>query len=114
MIPVGHPVKKWSRSFFANKVEKYDQGCSLIPTCWKKVDSEWGVEMTLSALVLFSQKLTSDSDSSTQITFDQTLSNVTICLFGPYFSEKNAIQNFEKLTSNSDSPIPITSGKTIL
>ncbi len=88
MIPVGHPVKKWSRSFFANKVEKYDQGCSLIPTCWKKVDSEWGVEMTLSTLVLFSQKLTSDSDSSTQITFDQTLSNVTICLFGPYFSEE--------------------------
>ncbi len=42
-----------------------------------------------------------------QITFDQTLSNVTICLFGPYFSEKkNAIENFEKLTSNSDSPDP--------
>ncbi len=65
----------------------------LFQPAGRKVDSEWGRGNDLiGPSPFFSQKLTSDSDSSTQINFDQTLSNVTICLFGPYFSEENKMQ----------------------
>jgi hypothetical protein len=62
----GAPSQKMVKIvFWSIKSKNMIKDAPLFQPAGKKSTLRWGMDMTLSTLVLFSQKLTSDSDSST-------------------------------------------------
>jgi len=61
------------------------------------------------------EKLTLDSDSSTPITFGQTLWETTIVAKNPALTKKNRFEKFfkKKITIDWSSPTPITFDQTL-
>lgn len=59
------------------------------------------------------ERLTTDLNSSSSITFDRTLSNMGLFWIGPTLRLKNPFESLEKVIMDSDSPYPITFDQTL-